>query len=71
MKVKSINKTDVMSMLTNDNLYVIRVFYKEYDDGSKVRNCYIKHVNTMPVNKVIEATTDINAAFIEIEEESV
>ncbi len=70
MEIKSINKTDVMSMLSNNDLYLIRVKYKSYDDGTKLRNCYMKHVNTMPVNKIIDAINDTNAIFVEIEEES-
>lgn len=70
MEIKSINKTDVMNMLSNNDLYLIRVKYKSYDDGTKLRNCYMKHVNTMPVNKIIDAINDENAIFVEIEEES-
>lgn len=70
MEIKSINKTDVMNMLSNNDLYLIRVKYKSYDDGTKLRNCYMKHVNTMPVNKIIDAINDKNAIFVEIEEES-
>lgn len=69
MKIRIINKTDVMSMLTNSDLYLIRVVYKDYE-GQKLRNCYIKHVSTMPVNKILDAINDENAAFVEIKEES-
>ena len=69
MEIRNINKTDVTNMMTNTDLYLIRVMYKDYE-GRKIRNCYMKHVQTMPVNKIIEAINDENAIFVEIKEES-
>ena len=68
MKFKIVDKQDVMSMLENDNLYLLRVSHKE--DRKNTKYCSSKQVQSLNVKEVIDAISESNTAFIQIIEES-
>lgn len=65
MIFKLIDKGDVMNMLEDGDLYLIRVSTK----GERGRYCSSKQVSSLTVKEVMNAIKDNDSAFIQITKE--
>lgn len=66
MTFKIIDKTDVMKMLDNEDLYLLRLSSR----NGTIKYCSSKQAISLKLKEVMSAIHDENVAFIEIKEES-
>lgn len=70
MDFKIINKSDVMKMLDSEDLYLIKIGYRQSGMSKKGKYCSSKQVASLTLREVTDAIKNPNVAFIEIKEES-
>ncbi len=66
MIFKIIRKEDVMGLLWNEDLYVLKVSTR----NGNMKYCSSKQVSSLTVREIAKAISDNDTAFIEIKKES-
>ena len=70
MEFKIIDKNNVMKMLDSEDLYLLRVRYRQEGVSKIGKYCSSKQVSAMTLREVMNGMSDPNVAFIEIKKES-